>query len=83
MSSLTTNPARRAAGAHRARIVAEAVVSAYIHEITPTRHRHEPARIRHRCADVSPKTLSRAPLTAHARRPAIRPRHRNALPLGA
>jgi hypothetical protein len=35
MSYLTTiNPGRRAAGTHRAQIVAEAVVSAYINEIT-------------------------------------------------
>lgn len=39
MSSLTTNPARRATSAHRTQIVAEAVVSAYIHEITPTERR--------------------------------------------
>jgi hypothetical protein len=48
MSYLTTNPGRRAAGAHRTQIVAEAVVSAYINELTPTQHRRERARIRHR-----------------------------------
>jgi hypothetical protein len=83
MSHLTTNPDRRAAGAHRAQIIAEAVVSAYINEITPTQHRRERARIRHSGTDSSPRTISRAPLTAPARSRAVRPRHRHALQLGA
>jgi hypothetical protein len=83
MSHLTTNPRTRAAGAHRAQIVAEAVVSAYINEITPTQHRRERARIRHNCTDSTPPTISRAPLTAPARSRAVRARHRDALQLGA
>jgi len=83
MSYLTTSPGRRSAGAHRAQIVAEAVVSAYINEITPTQHRRERARIRHRCVDSSPRTISRTPLTARAHSRAVRPRHRNTLSLGA
>jgi hypothetical protein len=83
MSYLTTNLGRRAARADRAQIVAEAVVSAYINEITPTQHRRERARIRHSCTDSTPRTISRAPLTARARSRAVRPRHRNALQLGA
>jgi len=43
MSSLTTNPAR---SAQRAQIVAEAVVSTYIHEIAATQHTRKPARDR-------------------------------------
>jgi hypothetical protein len=83
MSYLTTNPGRRAARAHRAQIVAAAVVSAYINEITPTQHRRERARIRYGCTDSTPRTTSRVPLTARARSRAARPRHRNALQLGA
>ena len=62
MSYLTTNPGGRAAGAHRPRIVAEAVVSAYINEITPTQHRRDRAHIRHSRTDLSPRTNSRASL---------------------
>jgi hypothetical protein len=76
--ALTTSPGRRAAGAHRAQIVAEAVVSAYINEITPARHRHERARIDHSCVESSPSVISRAPLTARARSRAVRPRRGNA-----
>jgi hypothetical protein len=81
MSYLTTNPGARAAVAHRAQIVAEAVVSAYINEITPTQPRRERARSRHSCTDSTSRTISRAPLT-RARSRAVRPRHRNALQLG-
>jgi hypothetical protein len=81
MSYLTTNPNRSAAGAHRAQIVAEAVVSAYINEITPTQHRRERARIRQSCPDSSPRIISRTPLTARSHSRAARPRHRNALQL--
>jgi hypothetical protein len=42
MSQLTTTPT----SAHRAQIVAEAVVSAYINEITPTPQPHERVRVR-------------------------------------
>jgi hypothetical protein len=41
MSSVATNPTHRA---HRAQIVAEAVVSAYIHEIAPTGARARASR---------------------------------------
>jgi hypothetical protein len=83
MSHLTTNPRRRDAGAHRAQIVTDAVVSAYINEITPTQHRREPTRIRHSSTDTSPPTISRAPLTARAHSHAVRRRHRNALQINA
>ena len=36
MSSLTSNPATLAPSPHRVRITTEAVLSAYIREITPT-----------------------------------------------
>ncbi len=74
MSYLTTNPGGRAAKAHRAQIIAEAVVLAYINEITPRQHRRERARIRHSCTNSTPRTISRAPLTARARSRAVRPR---------
>jgi hypothetical protein len=80
MSSLTTNPTTTA---HRAQIVAEAVVSAYINEISPTGRRHERARARHSCPETSPKTTSRTVLAARARRRALAPRRRTALELGA
>jgi hypothetical protein len=83
MSYLTTNPGRRAARVHRAQIVAEAVISAYINEITPTQHRRERARIRNSHTDSSPRTISRAPLSARTRSRAVRPRHRNALQLAS
>lgn len=51
MSSLTANPASQATSAHRAQIVAEAVVSAYIHEITPTVRPRGRARARHSCTE--------------------------------
>jgi hypothetical protein len=66
MSSITTNPARRATRAHRAQIVAEAVVSAYIHEITPPERPRERARTRQRCTDSSPRAINHLPLAARA-----------------
>jgi hypothetical protein len=83
MSYLTTHPGTHAARAHRAQIVAEAVVSAYINEITPTQPPHGRARIRHSRADSSPRTVSRSPLTGRARIRAVRPQHREALQVGA
>jgi hypothetical protein len=81
MSSLTTNPA---SSAHRAQIVAEAVVSAYIHEIAPTDRRRERARARARqgCTE-SPRTIARSPLAARTHSRALAPRRRTALELGA
>jgi hypothetical protein len=42
MSSVIATPSR---STHRAQIVAEAVVSAYIHEIAPPQHRRERRRL--------------------------------------
>ncbi len=71
MSSLTTNTAR---GARRAQIVAEAVVSAYINEITATERPRERARARadapasQGCAEPSPAAISRrSPLASRSR----------------
>jgi hypothetical protein len=76
MSSLTTNPTTTA---HRAQIVAEAVVSAYINEISPTARRR--ARARHSRPEPSPRTISRTTLAARAGRRALAPRRRTALEL--
>ena len=81
MSSLTTNPASSAAG-HRAQIVAEAVVSAYLREITPPRR----ARVRAGTPNTCPGSMraaGRTHLTARGRTRAPAPRRRAALELGA
>jgi hypothetical protein len=57
MSTLTTN---RATASHRAQIVAEAVVSAYIHEITP------PQRPRQRVASRQDAGVKRSGYRRHA-----------------
>jgi hypothetical protein len=72
MSHLTPTPGRPAAGAHRARIVADAVVSAYLNEITPASPRRNRARTPRDCA-------GRSPLTARARGRAVGPRRRTSL----
>jgi len=76
MPSPAPNPVR---SAHRAQIVAEAVVSAYIHEITATERRREraPTRARPACAE-SPRTTARAALAGRARTRALAPRRRTA-----
>lgn len=79
MSSLTTNPAR---SAQRAQMVAEAVVSTYIHEIAATQHTRKPARTRGGCAE-SPNATARSPLAARPHTRARVPRRRPALQLGA
>jgi hypothetical protein len=79
MSLLTASPTT----AHRAQIVAEAVVSAYINEISPTERQRERARARHSRPEPSPRTISRTTLAARARRRALSPRRRTALELGA
>jgi hypothetical protein len=75
MSSLTTNPASPAvaspavaspAAGHRAQIVAEAVVSAYLREITPPRRARVRAGVRDTCPG-SPRVTGRTPLTAWTR----------------
>jgi hypothetical protein len=83
MSSLTTNPAGRATANHRAQIVAEAVVSAYIHEIAPPQRPRERAGARRSCAQSSPRAIARTPLAARTRRRALAPGRRAALELGA
>jgi hypothetical protein len=72
MFSLTTNPAGRATSTHRAQIVAEAVVSAYIHEISGSEHRRE--RDRHSCEESSPTAIARSPLAVRRRNRARRRR---------
>ena len=81
MSSVVTNPARRA---RRAQIVAEAVVSAYIHEIAPTERGRERVGARAtRASSESPRRVAHPSFRArsHGRAPA--PRRRAAVELGA
>jgi hypothetical protein len=77
MSSLTTNPASpavvRPAAGHRAQIVAEAVVSAYLREITPPRRARVRAGVRDRCPG-SARVAGRTPLTARTRTRTLAPR---------
>jgi len=82
MSSPTTNPA---SSVHRAQIVAEAVISAYIHEIAAPERRRERARARTRddCTESSPRAIAPSPLASRARRRAPAPRRRPAFELGA
>ena len=73
MTTLITNPAR-----HRAQIVAEAVVSAYIHEIAQPQPRprlrlgeasENPVPVRRLTAPVAPRSRPRShPLTTGRRR---------------
>jgi hypothetical protein len=67
MSYLTTDPASRATSTYRAQIVAEAVVSAYINEITPAERSRERARARHSCTGAAPRAFARSRLAARAR----------------
>ena len=67
--------------APRAQLVAEAVVSAYIHEIAPVTRR-QPPRARLRCA-VPPTLSARSAVVPRAQRRSLaRPRHL-ALDVGA
>jgi hypothetical protein len=68
MSQFATNPDRAASSSHRAQVVAEAVVSAYIDEIA------RPGRRQHRAATAPSHTATR-PRPAAARRRAPRRRH--------
>jgi hypothetical protein len=79
MPSPTTNPTT---SAHRAQIVAEAVVSAYIHEITPTKRRRDHTRARQGHTEP-PRTIARSPLAAQRHSRAAAPRRRTVLELGA
>jgi len=49
MPNLITNPAGRSAAGHRAHIVSEAVVSAYLREITPSRRPPARSPVRQGC----------------------------------
>jgi hypothetical protein len=81
MSSLITNPTSPAVASHRDHIVAEAVISAYIREITPSRRPTARAGVRHTC----PPSLraGRGPLSPRARNRPHTPRRRAALELSA
>jgi hypothetical protein len=77
MSHFATNPDRAASADHRAHVVAEAVVSAYIDEIARS------GRRQHR-ATCAPADTTTRPKPAAARSRALRRRHRRvAVELGA
>ena len=57
MPSLTTNSANRGTNSHRAQIVAEAVVSAYVQEISTTQRRRERRRTSHRRTQSFPRAI--------------------------
>ncbi|MBV8990185.1 MAG: hypothetical protein JOY58_05015 [Solirubrobacterales bacterium] len=79
MSSVVRSP--NTPSAHRAQIVAEAVVSAYIHEIAPTGRERGPVRSRGGCS--APRAIARpAPAVRVRTRPLVA-RRRAALELGA
>jgi hypothetical protein len=78
MSILTSNPAR---ANQRAQVVTEAVVSAYLREITRRQRPRQCADARRTCSP-SPRAIARTPLRAPARSRAPAPR-RGALALGA
>ena len=79
MSNVTTHPAR---GTRRAQIVAEAVVSAYIHEIAPSERPRERTRARRGCAET-PKAFTRSADAARTPRRQFALRRRAAAELGA
>jgi hypothetical protein len=81
MSSLITNPATATAiptSTYRAQTLAEAVVSAYIHEITPSWRAR--ASVRHTCSPA-PRVVGRASVTARLRTGRVAPRRGSALEL--
>jgi hypothetical protein len=80
MATVTTNHAHLD---HRARILAEAVTSAYIHEIARPAPRPEPARTHGgRIHSLNAAVRPLAPDCAE-RRPVVVPRHRDAHELAA
>ncbi len=78
MSSLTTDTISRA---HRVQILAEAVTSAYINEISTPRRSRQRARDRHGCEESSPRAVARSPLADRALRRSLGPRRPTRRPL--
>jgi hypothetical protein len=83
MSCLTTNPASRATSADRAQIVAEAVVSAYIHEIASAERLRKHGSASHNCMKFSPVAIARPRPAARECGRMLAPRRRTALALEA
>jgi hypothetical protein len=79
MSTVTTHPAR---GTRRAQIVAEAVVSAYIHEIARSERPRERTRARRGCAET-PNAVTRSAVAMRTPRRPFALRRRPAVELGA
>jgi len=70
MSTLTNDPLHHTASTHRAQIVAEAVTSAYIHEITNTHRTRDRTRSHRADAETRARTRSRLATHTHDRAPA-------------
>ena len=81
MSAITMNPSL---STHRAQIVAEAVVSAYIHEIAPPMRRRKPASAPERrgCTE-SPKPAAGPAMRIRSLRREFAPRRRAAAQLAS
>ncbi len=73
MSVLPKSPASPAIRPHRAQIVAEAVVSAYINEISPADGPHARDRARQSRSDSSPRIIPRSLRNARPRNRALQP----------
>ena len=71
---MSSHAANSATSAHRAQIVAEAVVSAYIHEITPSHSGRTRGRAGHGHSESSRATARRSPTARAHRRPLARRR---------
>ncbi|MEO8968733.1 MAG: hypothetical protein ABI355_14035 [Solirubrobacteraceae bacterium] len=80
MPDLITNTSR--ASSHRAQIVSEAVVSAYIREITPSRRLPAPVAVG-QMGQTSSRMAGRSPLVARGRSGLHAPQRRSALKVGA
>ncbi|HEY3727712.1 MAG TPA: hypothetical protein VGL51_11090 [Solirubrobacteraceae bacterium] len=82
MSILSTHSTTPTTASRRANVLAEAITSAYIHEITPRRRPRARASFPNPCAS-SPRAVGRTPMIHRARPRARAPRRRAALELGA
>lgn len=79
MSNLTTSPVRQTTRTHRTQIVAEAVVSAYIHEIAPIDHHRHRVRSHHRATESPPRATADSRSVPHHGSRTHAPRRRAAL----
>lgn len=82
MPNLITNPTGRSAAGQRAHIVSEAVVSAYLREITPSRPAPARAAVRRGCPPGL-RAAGRTTPAARGRPGSLAPRRRAALEVAA